>query len=203
MNKALMLLQHPAHQPWTLFVLGIEPAATDAAPGRAGAAAPARVAEGLTLVPEGRLIFPDMTEQENLRVGAINPRAHLARSNTMASVLDLFPRLAERLHQLRGTLSGGEQQMLALGRGLMAQPRLLLLDGPTLGLAPGIAREIFQIVPRLVASGVTVLIAEQDVRRTQQMADYAYLIDNGRIGLHGRGAQLLDDPQVRRAYLGL
>lgn len=141
--------------------------------------------------------------QENLRVDAINPRARLARSNTMASVLDLFPRLAERLHQLGGTLSGGEQQMLALGRGLMAQPRLLLLDGPTLGLAPGIAREIFQIVPRLVASGVTVLIAEQDVRRTQQMADYAYLIDNGRIGLHGRGAQLLDDPQVRRAYLGL
>ncbi|MGB7183591.1 MAG: ABC transporter ATP-binding protein [Burkholderiaceae bacterium] len=162
-----------------------------------------RVADGLTLVPEGRLIFPEMTVQENLRVGAINPRARSARNNTMTRVLELFPRLAQRLHQLGGTLSGGEQQMLALGRGLMAQPRLLLLDEPTLGLAPGIAREIFQIVPRLVAGGVTVLVAEQDVRRTLQMADYAYLVENGRIGLQGSGAQLLDDPQVRRAYLGL
>lgn len=100
-------------------------------------------------------------------------------------------------------MSGGEQQMLALGRGLMAKPRLLLLDEPTLGLAPGIAKEIFQIVPRLVASGLSVLIAEQDVRRTLEMADSAYLVENGRIGLHGSGSELLTDPQVRRAYLGL
>jgi branched-chain amino acid transport system ATP-binding protein len=162
----------------------------------------ARVARGIVLVPEGRMVFPDMTVRENLVLGAVNARARPLRDATMAQVFALFPRLAEREGQLAGTLSGGEQQMLALGRGLMAQPKVLLLDEPTLGLAPGIARMIFRIVPQLRDLGITVVIAEQDLRRTLRIADHAYVLENGIVAAEGAGRDLEADPAVRRAYLG-
>lgn len=162
----------------------------------------ARVARGIVLVPEGRMVFPDMTVRENLVLGAVNARARPLRDTTMRQVYDLFPRLAEREDQLAGTMSGGEQQMLALGRGLMAVPRVLLLDEPTLGLAPAIAKQIFQIVPRLRDLGITVLIAEQDLRRTLRIADHAYILENGQVSAEGSGRDLETDPAVRRAYLG-
>lgn len=162
-----------------------------------------RVGRGIVLVPEGRMVFPDMTVRENLVLGAVNPRARALRDTTMQQVFDLFPRLAEREDQWAGTMSGGEQQMLALGRGLMAVPRILLLDEPTLGLAPAIAKQIFQIVPRLRDLGITVLIAEQDLRRTLRIADHAYVLENGKVSAQGSGSALEEDPAVRRAYLGV
>lgn len=160
------------------------------------------VADGISMVPEGRWIFPDMTVVENLKIGAINPRARAARSQTMETVLEMFPRLRERSGQLGGTLSGGEQQMLALGRGLMAVPKLLLLDEPTLGLAPGIAKQIFRMLPDLTALGLTVILAEQNVSRTLSIANYAYVLENGNIALEGSGADLLGNDAIRAAYLG-
>jgi branched-chain amino acid transport system ATP-binding protein len=162
-----------------------------------------RVEAGLVLVPEGRLIFPHMTVEENLRIGAINRRARPALAAALDEVYALFPRLLERRRQLGGTLSGGEQQMLALGRGLMAKPRLLLLDEPTLGLAPIVTRLIFETLARLRAAGLTILLAEQDVAQTLAIADRAYVLENGRIALEGTGTALLDDPRVKAAYLGL
>jgi branched-chain amino acid transport system ATP-binding protein len=162
-----------------------------------------RVEAGLVLVPEGRLIFPHMTVEENLRIGAINRRARPELGEALAEVYALFPRLAERRRQLGGTLSGGEQQMLAVGRGLMARPRLLLLDEPTLGLAPIMARLIFETLARLREAGITILLAEQDVAQTLAIADRAYVLENGRIALDGSGIALLDDPRVKAAYLGL
>ncbi len=168
-----------------------------------GTRAHVRVEAGIVLVPEGRLIFPHMSVAENLRIGAINPRARRETARTAEEVYALFPRLAERRHQLGGTLSGGEQQMLALGRGLMAKPKLLLLDEPTLGLAPIMAKLIFTTIERLSESGLTIVIAEQDVGQTLAIADRAYVIENGRMALSGPGAALLDDPRVKAAYLGL
>ena len=161
-----------------------------------------RVEQGLVLVPEGRLIFPDMTVEENLIVGSINRRARNAAEETIKKVYDLFPRLVERRSQHGGSLSGGEQQMLALGRGLMALPKVLLLDEPTLGLAPGMAKQIFQIVPELVAMGTTVVIAEQDVYRTLGIADDAYVLENGRLTMNDTGKNLMNQPEVMVAYLG-
>lgn len=160
------------------------------------------VAAGVTMVPEGRWIFPDMTVMENLRVGAISPRGRALQSRTLETVFEMFPRLKERSGQAGGTLSGGEQQMLALGRGLMAVPKVLLLDEPTLGLAPGIAKQIFRIIPDLVGLGLTVVLAEQNVSRTLGIADHAYVMENGEIVLEGRGADLLGNRQIREAYLG-
>ncbi|MGH7002334.1 MAG: ABC transporter ATP-binding protein [Alphaproteobacteria bacterium] len=168
-----------------------------------GLRAHARVEAGIVLVPEGRLIFPHMTVEDNLRVGAINPRGRAVLARTRDEVYALFPRLAERRRQLGGTLSGGEQQMLALGRGLMARPTMLLLDEPTLGLAPIMARLIFETLARLREAGLTILLAEQDVARTLAIADQAFVIENGRVALEGRGAALLNDPRVKAAYLGL
>jgi branched-chain amino acid transport system ATP-binding protein len=162
-----------------------------------------RVEAGLVLVPEGRLIFPHMTVEENLRIGAINRRARPVLAEGLDEVYALFPHLAERRRQLGGTLSGGEQQMLALARGLMAKPRLLLLDEPTLGLAPIMTRLIFETLARLRAAGLTILLAEQDVAQTLALADRAYVLENGRIALEGSGRELLDDPRVKAAYLGL
>lgn len=163
----------------------------------------ARVEAGIVLVPEGRLIFPHMSVAENLRVGAINPRARGEAVKTVEEVYALFPRLAERRQQLGGTLSGGEQQMLALGRGLMARPKLLLLDEPTLGLAPIMVKLIFETILRLSESGLTIVLAEQDVGQTLAIADQAYVLENGRVALSGEGKTLLHDPRVKSAYLGL
>ena len=161
-----------------------------------------RVAKGVVLVPEGRLIFPDLSVRENLMLGGIPAHARPLREASLAEVFALFPRLEERMEQAGSTLSGGEQQMLALGRGLMARPRVLLLDEPTLGLAPAIARMIFQIIPQLRDMGLTVVIAEQDLHRTLRIADRAYVLENGRVAAEGTGAEIANDPAVRRAYLG-
>jgi len=163
----------------------------------------ARVREGLVLVPEGRMVFPGLSVRENLRLGAVNTRARPRWKAGLERVYALFPRLPERESQLAGTLSGGEQQMLAIGRGLMAEPTLMLLDEPTLGLAPVVAAHIFDLVRTLGAAGITVLIAEQDVRRTLDLARRGYVIENGRVAMAGEAAALAGDPRIREAYLGL
>jgi branched-chain amino acid transport system ATP-binding protein len=165
--------------------------------------AAARVDRGLAMVPEGRLLFPGLTVEENLRIGAYAPRVRAGGAAALAEIYELFPKLAERRRQLAGTLSGGEQQMVAIGRGLMARPRLLLLDEPTLGLAPVMADMVFELVPRLRRSGLTILIAEQDAPRTLDIADRAYVIENGLLTLAGPAAALARDARVRAAYLGM
>jgi len=162
-----------------------------------------RVNLGLALVPEGRLIFPYMTVEENLRIGAIVPRVRHRSRERREEIYELFPRLRERRMQNAGTLSGGEQQMLALGRGLMSMPDLLLLDEPTLGLAPLMADTLFASISALQKTGVTILIAEQDTPRTLALAQRAYVIENGRVAFEGAGPELLNDPRVREAYLGV
>ena len=162
-----------------------------------------RVDHGIVMVPEGRMIFPEMTVEENLRIGAFAPRARKATPETLHEVYELFPRLAERRRQAGGTLSGGEQQMLALGRGLMAIPTVLLLDEPSLGLAPIMADTLFEAIEALTVRGLTILIAEQDIVRTLNLARTGFVIENGRIVMTGTGAELLDDPQIKVAYLGL
>ena len=162
-----------------------------------------RIGLGLALVPEGRLIFPDFTVEENLKVGAIAPHARPERDRRIEEMFDLFPRLRERSRQAGGTLSGGEQQMLALARGMMAGPRLLLLDEPSLGLAPIVVEQLFDVIPRIRDTGVTVFIVEQDVRSSLELADTAYVMENGHIVRTGPAAGLLDDPSIKEAYLGL
>ena len=162
-----------------------------------------RVAMGLSLVPEGRLIFPDFTVEQNLRVGGFVARARPRADENLRKMFDLFPRLEERRNQRGETLSGGEQQMLALARGLMSEPRLLLLDEPSLGLAPTMAQLMFDTLTHVRDSGVTVFIVEQDIRSTLEICDRAYVLENGRVVLSGTGAELLSDDSVRRAYLGI
>ncbi|MDM0001754.1 ABC transporter ATP-binding protein [Variovorax sp. J22P240] len=167
------------------------------------AAADRRVLAGLVLVPEGRMVFPSLTVHENLRLGGINVRARPRWKHNVERVFDIFPRLRERSSQQAMTLSGGEQQMLAIGRGLMAEPRLMLLDEPTLGLAPVMALEIFALVRRLTSEGLTLLLAEQDVHRTLDVATHAYVVENGRVAAEGPAAEIAGDPRIRQAYLGL
>lgn len=162
-----------------------------------------RVERGMALVPEGRLIFPDFSVEENLRIGAVSPRARAQAAERTEEMFTLFPRLRERRRQAGGTLSGGEQQMLALARGLMSGPRLLLLDEPSLGLAPAITASLFEMIERIRDRGVTVFIVEQDISSTLAISDSAYVMENGRIAVAGTGADLLQDPTVREAYLGL
>ena len=162
-----------------------------------------RVEAGLVLVPEGRWVFPSLSVEENLRLGGITRRARSGWKETLEHVYALFPVLPQRRKQLAGTLSGGEQQMLAIGRGLMARPRLMLLDEPTLGLAPVMAAQIFDLLRSLAASGLTLLLAEQDVNRTLAVADFGYVIENGRVATQGSAGDLADDPLIKQAYLGL
>ena len=165
---------------------------------------PARVVgRGIAHVPEGRQLFPTMTVRENLELGAAGRESRMRRAETLAWVLSLFPRLAERARQLAGTLSGGEQQMCAIGRGLMARPRLLMLDEPSLGLAPVVVKQIFENLARINREGTTILLVEQNVARALGLAHRAYVLEGGRIALSGTSAALLASPHVKQAYLGL
>lgn len=157
---------------------------------------------GIVQVPEGRKLFPAMTVQDNLLTAAMYPRAKSGRERTLEEVYELFPVLRERRHQLARTLSGGEQQMLALGRSIMARPRLIMLDEPSLGLAPLIVRQIFEVVQELRRRGQTVLLVEQNVRHSLLIADYAYVLEVGRVVLEGPGREVLNNDHIRRAYLG-
>ena len=154
----------------------------------------------LAHVPEGRHIFPQMTVEENLEMGAFTDPTDMAK--TMADVYERFPRLKERKRQLAGTLSGGEQQMLAVGRALMSKPKLLMLDEPSLGLAPIVVREIFDIIRTVNQQGITVLLNEQNANMALKVADYAYVLETGTLTLSGTGAELLTNEQVKAAYLG-
>ena len=158
---------------------------------------------GLGQVAEGRQIFPTLTVRENLEMGASIPRARKHGADSLARVLDLFPRLAERMSQAAGTLSGGEQQMLAIGRCLMGRPELIMFDEPSLGLAPTIVQEVFRVIQRLNRDGITIVLVEQNVAVSLKLATRAYVLENGRIALEGAGEALLHDDNVRRAYMGL
>ena len=159
---------------------------------------------GIGQVPEGRQIFPTMTVRENLEMGAVIPRARGAAARNLARVLALFPRLAERRRQTAGTLSGGEQQMLAIGRCLMGAPRLIMFDEPSLGLAPVVVEEMFRVIRRLnEEDGITVVLVEQNVAQSLALADRGYVLESGRIVLSGSGAELLADDGVRQAYVGI
>jgi branched-chain amino acid transport system ATP-binding protein len=161
------------------------------------------VESGIAQIPEARRLFPFMTVQENLEIGAYNRRAEAVRSQTLKEVLDLFPILKERRNQLARTLSGGEQQMLAVGRGLMAKPVLLMLDEPSLGLAPMLVKTVFEAVRQINEGGTTVLLVEQDVQHSLQLSHRGYVFENGRVVMEGTGKELLEDPHIRKAYLGL
>ncbi len=158
---------------------------------------------GIAHVPEARRLFPEMTVRENLLLGALTPEAKKTRPEMLEKVFTIFPRLKEREKQQAGTLSGGEQQMAAIGRGLMSRPRLLMLDEPSLGLSPIMVGDIFRVIMEVHAEGVTVLLVEQNVFRTLEIADRAYVLGNGRVVLQGSGAELLANDHVRKAYLGL
>ena len=159
---------------------------------------------GIGQVAEGRQIFPTLSVFENLEIGAMLPRARSGAERTLARVFDMFPRLRERRSQAAGTLSGGEQQMLAIGRCLMGAPRLIMFDEPSLGLAPTIVQEVLRIIERLNREdGLTVMLVEQNVAASLRLSNRAYVLENGHVVLQGRGADLLDDPRVREAYLGL
>jgi branched-chain amino acid transport system ATP-binding protein len=163
-----------------------------------------RVCEvGIGHVAEGRQVFPNLTVLENLEMGATLKRARAAERATLERVFGTFPRLAERRKQAAGTLSGGEQQMLAIGRCLMGQPRLIMFDEPSLGLAPAIVQEMFRIIRRLNEDGLTILLVEQNVMASLKIADRGYVLENGRIELEGVGRDLLINDRVRQAYLGL
>ena len=161
------------------------------------------VERGVIHVPEGRKIFPTLTVLENLELGSYTSRAKARRAKPLEGVYRLFPVLRERRAQRAGTLSGGEQQMLAIGRGLMALPQLLMLDEPSLGLAPLIVKDIFRIVQEINAAGTTILLVEQNVRQALAISHRTYVLENGRIVLVGRGADLLRDEHMQRAYLGM
>jgi branched-chain amino acid transport system ATP-binding protein len=162
-----------------------------------------RVGIGLVQVPEGRKLFPDMTVEENLLVAAVTARAKPGRAQSVEQVFTLFPRLLERRGQLAATLSGGEQQMLAIGRGLMSRPEVLILDEPSIGLAPLLVSEILKAVRELNRSaGLTILLIEQNIRQSLAMSDFGYVLENGRIALSDTGAALLANEHTKKAYIG-
>jgi branched-chain amino acid transport system ATP-binding protein len=158
---------------------------------------------GIAHVPENRRLFPRLTVEDNLRIGAFIPQARAKIAERMAWVYDLFPRLKERREQLAGTLSGGEQQMCAIGRALMSGPKLLLMDEPSAGLAPLVVQQVFDLVRRIRAEGFTVLIVEQNVQQVLEVVDRAYLLEVGRIHLAGSSTELKDNDLIRRSYMGL
>jgi branched-chain amino acid transport system ATP-binding protein len=162
-----------------------------------------RVDDGIALVPEGRLVFPDFSVAETLRIGAFLPRVRRGWQQRVDQMYELFPRLKERRGTRAGLLSGGEQQMLALARGLMSQPRVLLLDEPSLGLAPAMADEVFAALRSIRESGVTIGLVEQNVYAALSIADSAYVMEDGQVVRHGQSKALIDDPAIRQAYLGL
>jgi branched-chain amino acid transport system ATP-binding protein len=162
-----------------------------------------RVRRGLSLAPEGRGIFPGMTVVENLDMGAYTRRDRAEVAEDFDRVFGLFPRLSERKKQIAGTMSGGEQQMLAIGRALMARPRLLCLDEPSMGLAPMLIQQIFNIISEIAEQGTTILVVEQNAKQALSRADRAYVLETGKIIKTGTGADLLDDPSIREAYLGV
>ena len=161
------------------------------------------VARGLVQVPEARRIFPEMTVVENLRMGSYLPATRPDRQRNMDRVFSLFPRLAERRKQLGGTMSGGEQQMLAIGRGLMANPKLLLLDEPSLGLSPLFVKNIFEIIKQINAQGTTILLVDQNVYQSLHISHRAYVLETGRVVLSGTGPELLENAHVKKAFLGI
>jgi len=158
---------------------------------------------GIGQVAEGRQVFPSLTVEENLEMGGLLPRARDSMHQTMNEVFDFFPRLRERRHQVAGTMSGGEQQMLAIGRCLMGRPELIMFDEPSLGLAPAIVQELFGTIRSLNQRGLTVILVEQNVAASLKLANRAYVLENGSIVMHGTGMELLHDDGVREAYLGL
>jgi len=160
------------------------------------------VKKGIALIPEGRKIFPNLTVQENLSLGAFARTDKKEITKDLEWIYELFPRVKERLWQKGGTLSGGEQQMLAVARGLMSRPKLLMLDEPSLGLAPLLVKEIFDIIKRIHREGMTVLLVEQNAFAALKIADYAYVLETGKIVLEGTGEELLQDERVKKAYLG-
>ena len=161
------------------------------------------VASGLCLVPEERLLFPHMSVLENLELGAYHRRARARRKETLRWIYRLFPLLEERRHQKVHTLSGGEQQMVAIGRGLMSLPKLLMLDEPSLGLAPLLVAEVFRVLQEINREGISILLVEQNAQHALEMADRAYVLETGRVVREGPAAELLGDPHIREAYLGL
>jgi branched-chain amino acid transport system ATP-binding protein len=165
---------------------------------------PHRIVErGISMIPEGRKLFPEMTILENLELGAYFPKARKKIPETLQWVFGLFPRLEERKSQLAGTLSGGEQQMLTVGRGLMSVPQLLLIDEPSMGLAPILVAELFRAIRKINQEGVTVFLVEQNARLAMEISDRTYVLENGRIVREGKSGELLKDDDIRKAYLGL
>jgi branched-chain amino acid transport system ATP-binding protein len=161
------------------------------------------IEHGIVHVPEGRRLFTQMSVEENLIMGSLHGQAKARRAKTIERVYALFPRLRERKAQLTGTLSGGEQQMVAIGRGLMSLPKIMMFDEPSLGLAPILVSEIFRMIRKVNEEGVTVLLVEQNVKQTLSMCHRAYVLENGRIVMEGTGAELLADQKVKEAFLGL
>lgn len=161
------------------------------------------VAAGISQCPEGRRIFGQMSVLENLMVGASHPEAKKDRTRTLEKVMDIFPRLRERTKQRAGSLSGGEQQMLAVGRALMAKPQLLLLDEPSWGLAPLLVSELFNVIKQLNQEGLTVVIIEQNIQQALKISHYGFVLENGRLTLEGTGNELLTNSETRKAYLGM
>ena len=160
------------------------------------------VSKGIALVPEGRRVFPNLTVLENLKIGAYLRKDEAGIREDLSHVYDVFPRLKERSWQMAGTLSGGEQQMLAVGRAMMARPKLMMMDEPSLGLAPLVVRDIFHIIRQLSQEGITILLIEQNANAALKCASYGFVLETGVITMEGKGLELLEDPRVRDAYLG-
>jgi branched-chain amino acid transport system ATP-binding protein len=158
---------------------------------------------GIALVPEGRELWPHLTVLENLELGAFAREARNRRGETLGWVFELFPRLKERVKQLAGSMSGGEQQMVAIARALMSRPRMLMMDEPSLGLAPVVVSQVFATIRRLHGEGLTILLVEQNLKKALEVADRGYVLETGTVSLHGSSAELLDNPAIRAAYLGI